>query len=204
MTRGGKRQGSGRPKGELTKIIRVPASLEIEIKRFIQDKQADKNIFNIILSDNELKALKTLGNDPNKAIINLLKNLIKSELSTSQELESFAKQVQIIVNQIAPDKGHGIRVYISDVDKHFDMSVNVFKAMLLQCHKDRYLDLSNANDGQQRSSKKGQLSEINNPNMAGVSYHFIQQTNESKITPKKDNGINYDKSKIIKIVTSVG
>lgn len=37
-THGGKRKGSGRPKKEPTKTIRVPVSKIVEVKRIIQDK----------------------------------------------------------------------------------------------------------------------------------------------------------------------
>lgn len=37
MSRGGFREGSGRKKGESTVVVRVPAALEVDIKRMISN-----------------------------------------------------------------------------------------------------------------------------------------------------------------------
>jgi hypothetical protein len=123
------------------------------------------------------------------------------------DLEQFANKVQTIVDNITPDKGHGIRVYIIDAHKHsyIDMPMGKFKDILLQCHKARYLTLCNANDGQQRSSDKGQLSEIKNLNNPNISYHFIRQIEKhlqpNPIVKETSKNINYNKAKIIKAIT---
>ena len=39
---GGKRKGSGRPKGQPTKLMRIPVRFEEKIKRYIQQLKADE------------------------------------------------------------------------------------------------------------------------------------------------------------------